>query len=276
MRVCSTVVAAALLVAGAATCRAEIVGMPADGITLRGELLRPAGAGPFPAVVAMHGCDGLYERGKTAMSPRHRDWAERLAAAGYVVVLPDSFGSRGLGPQCRVSEREVRPSRERVSDALAAKAYLQSRADVKPGAVSLLGWSNGGSTVLYAVEPRRAAKDGKPDFAAAIAFYPGCRVPMETGRWRARLPLLILIGGADDWTPPQPCAALAKAAAAQGDRVSIHVYPGAYHSFDHPNLPVRVVKGLAYTARGTGSAHTGTDPAARADSLMRVPAFLAK
>jgi dienelactone hydrolase len=58
--------------------------------------------------------------------------------------------------------------------------------------------------------------------------------------------------------------------------VSIHVYPGAYHSFDHPNLPVRQVKGLAYTEGGTGTAHTGTHPAARADALHRVPDFLAK
>jgi dienelactone hydrolase len=259
-----------------ATCRAESVSIPADGATLRGELLRPAGAGPFPAVVALHGCDGLFERRGSALSPRHADWANRLRDAGFVVLLPDSFGSRGLGPQCRVSEREVRPSRERVADALAAKAYLQSRADVKPGSVSMLGWSNGGSTVLYAVDPRRTAKDGKPDFAVAVAFYPGCRTPMESGRWRTRLPLLILIGGADDWTPPGPCAEMAKAAERQGDRVSIHVYPGAYHSFDHPNLPVRVVKGLAFSGSGTGSAHTGSDPAARADSLKRVPAFLAK
>jgi dienelactone hydrolase len=265
-----------MIVAGIATCRAETVRIPADGVTLRAELFRPAGTGPFPAVVALHGCDGLYGRDKATVSERHRDWAERLAAQGFFVLLPDSFGSRGLGPQCRVRKRQVRPSRERVADAVAAKAYLHSRRDVKPGAVALLGWSNGGSAVLYAVEPRRAARDGRPDFAAAVAFYPGCRTPLESGRWRARLPLLILIGGADDWTPPEPCAELAKAAEAQGGRVSIHVYRGAYHSFDHPNLPVRVVKGLAFTGSGTGSARTGTDPAARADALKRVPAFLAK
>ena len=54
------------------------------------------------------------------------------------------------------------------------------------------------------------------------------------------------------------------------------LYPGAYHDFDHPNLPVRTHKGLAYTGDGRGVAHTGTDPAARADALLRVPAFLAR
>ena len=254
---------------------AETVTFPGDDVTLRAVLFRPAGDGPFPAVVALHGCAGLFER-SGSLSARHADWAERLAAAGFVVLLPDSFGSRGLAAQCRVGEREVRPSRERPRDALAAKAYLQARPDVKAEAVSLLGWSNGGSTVLYAVEPRRAGKDGTPDFAVAVAFYPGCRVPLESGRWRTRLPLLILIGAADDWTPAAPCQALAAAGAAAGDRVSITVYPGAYHDFDHPNLPVRVVKGLAFTGSGTGTAHTGTDPAARDDALKRVPAFLAR
>ena len=101
-------------------------------------------------------------------------------------------------------------------------------------------------------------------------------MPLESGRWRARLPLLILIGAADDWTPAPPCQALAAAGAAAGDRVSITVYPGAYHDFDHPNLPVRVVKGLAFAGSGNGTAHTGTDPAAREDALKRVPAFLAR
>src|SRR5262249_4862874 len=268
-------IAAAAALACASSAAAEPVTFPGDGVTLSAQLFKPQGAGPFPAVVALHGCDGLFAR-DGALSPRHADWAARLGAAGFIVLLPDSFGSRGLGPQCRVREREARPSRERVADALAAKAFLQGREDVKAQAISLLGWSNGGSSVLYAVEPRRAGKDGKPDFAAAVAFYPGCRVPGESGRWRSRLRLLVLIGGADDWTPAAPCEALVAAARADGDDVSIVGYPGAYHAFDHPDLPGRVVRGLAYTGNGSGAAHTGTDPAAREDALKRVPAFLAR
>jgi dienelactone hydrolase len=254
---------------------AEGVTFAGDGVTLEALLYRPAGKGPFPAVVALHGCAGLYGR-DGSLSPRHVDWAERLVAKGFVVLFPDSFGSRGAGSQCRTDDRVTRPSRERVADALAAKAYLQARPDVKVDAVSLLGWSNGGSSVLYAVQKGRRAQDGKPDFARAIVFYPGCRTPAEQGRWHARLPLLILIGAADDWTPAEPCEALAAAAAAAGEPVSIVVYPGAYHDFDHPNLTLRSHSDLAYTADGEGRAHTGTDPAARQDALRRVPAFLAQ
>jgi dienelactone hydrolase len=254
---------------------AEVVTFAGDDVTLQGFLYRPAGEGPFPAVVALHGCAGLYGR-DASLSPRHVDWAERLTAMGFLVLFPDSFGSRGAASQCRTDDRVTRPSRERVADALAAKAYLQSREDVKADAVSLLGWSNGGSSVLHTVQKGREAHDGRPDFAKAIAFYPGCRAPAERGRWHARLPLMILIGAADDWTPARPCEALAGGAGSAGEPVSIVVYPGAYHDFDHPHLAFRSHSDLAYTADGKGKAHSGTDWAARQDALRRVPEFLTR
>jgi len=245
-----------------------------DGLTLQGFLYEPAGPGPFPAVVAMHGCSGLTDK-QGRPSERHADWGARLAAQGFVVLFPDSYASRGLGAQCRVGDREVSPSRDRPGDAEAARDYLQTRPEVKPAAISLMGWSNGGSTVLYAVELKHVRK-GAPDFARAVAFYPGCRVPLETGKWATRMPLLILIGAADDWTAAQPCQDLAAAARAANQPVDITVYPGAYHDFDHPGLAVHTQAGLAFTASGPGVVHTGTNPAARADALQRVPAFLAR
>jgi dienelactone hydrolase len=252
---------------------AETVTFPGSGVTLSALFYRPAGAGPFPAVVALHGCGGLNSP-NGELSARHADWADRLVGSGFAVLLPDSFGSRGAGSQCRTTERVTRPSAERVADALAAKAYLQSRPDISAGSVTLLGWSNGGSTVLYAVEPGRGAPDGSPDFARAIAFHPGCRIPAGRGNWHARMPLLLLIGGADDWTPAAPCESLAAAAKTVGEPVSLVVYPGAYHDFDYPNMPVHTTEGLAYTAGGGGVAHSGTDPTARQDALHRVLEFL--
>ena len=245
------------------------------GLTLEGFLYRPAGAGPFPAVVALHGCSGLTNK-EGQPSERHADWGKRLAAQSFVVLFPDSYGSRGLDAQCKVSDRDVSPSKDRPEDADSALAYLDTRSDVKTDAVSLLGWSNGGSTVLYSVEPRHAPKDVTTDFQKAIAFYPGCRVPFETGKWTSRIPLLILIGAADDWTAAKPCEDMVAAAKAAGETVDIVTYPGAYHDFDHPDLPLHTQDGLAFTSSGTGTAHTGTNPAARADALVRVPAFLAR
>jgi dienelactone hydrolase len=263
----------ALSFAVASAQAAENVSFAGRDITLNAILYRPAGAGPFPAVVALHGCAGLYGRDR-ALAPRHVDWAERLTEHGFIVLFPDSFGSRGAQSQCKTDDRVASSSRERVDDAFAAKAYLQSRLDVEADAISLLGWSNGGSTVLYAVRKGREAKDSKRDFAKAIAFYPGCRTPIERSDWHARIPLMVLIGALDDWTPAEPCEALAANAKAAGEPVSLVVYQGAYHDFDHPNLPIRTHSGLVYTANGTGRAHTGTNPAARQDALKRVPDFL--
>jgi dienelactone hydrolase len=267
------IVAALALVAGAVPAEAaETVTFPGSGVTLTGVLYRPEGSGPFAAVVALHGCGGLNGR-SGSLSARHADWADRLVAAGFIVLFPDSFGSRGAtGQQCTTRDRVTRPSRERVGDANAARTFLQARADVKADAVSLLGWSNGGSTVLYTVAAAAPA-DGKPDFAKAVAFYPGCRVPLERGNWHTRLPLLILIGEADDWTAAEPCRALANAG---GSSVSIVGYPGAYHDFDSPSRRLRERRGLAFTADKSGVAHQGTDPKARADAITRVPGFLAR
>ena len=124
------------------------------------------------------------------------------------------------------------------------------------------------------MQPKNAPHSA--DFARAIAFYPGCRTPLEGDRWKTRLPLLVLIGAADDWTPAQPCLDLIAQAKAAGEPADIVAYPGAYHDFDHPDLPVHIVEGLAFTGSGTGTAHTGTNPAARADAIQRVDAFLAR
>ena len=244
----------------------------AEGQPLQGYLYAPATPGKHPAIVALHGCSGLLDSAGN-LSERHTDWGERWLAAGYVVIFPDSYGSRGLPPQCKVSERDVKPAKERVADANAALGYLDQRPDVDPKAISLIGWSNGGSSTLYAVEPKNKPV-GASDFVRAIAFYPGCRVPLETGRWTTRTALTILIGQSDDWTPAAPCVDLGAAAKDAGEKVDVVTYPGAYHDFDHPNLPVHTLSGLAFTAEGGGVAHTGTNPAARADAIKRVMALL--
>jgi dienelactone hydrolase len=255
----------------------ESVSIPADGkdepATLDARLFKPQGQGPFPAIVAMHGCSGLWSSKKTTeLSPRHADWGRRLAALGYVVIFPDSYGSRNLGPQCKNDDREVEPYRERVQDANAARRYLQTLPYVKPDAIALLGWSNGGSTVLYTVRPKDRPKPDSPDFRAAVAFYPGCSAMADKGNWATRMPLLIVMGEADDWTPAKPCKTLA---AANPDSVKLILYPGAYHDFDNEAQTLHELHGLAFTANDDGVAHAGLNPAARAAALKDVPAFLA-
>ncbi len=244
----------------------------ADG-ALKAVLLKPAGAGPFPAIVALHGCNGLGTR-TALLGARERDWGDRWVAAGYAVLFPDSFGSRGAGPQCTVRGRSILPRVERVRDTGVAKNWLQEQPWVKADRVFLVGWSHGGSTALWAVRPGEG-RAGKADFRAVIAFYPGCRVPARRG-WSTRLPMLILIGEADDWTPVEPCREMVKSVGERPGRLELVIYPGAYHAFDNPNTPLRTRTGLAYTADGSGTARIGTDPAARADAIRRVTEWLAR
>ncbi len=241
----------------------------ADGTTIRAVYMKPPGAGPFPAVVALHGCGGLYSTRGSGLSRRHQDWAARWVGQGYAVLMPDSFGSRGIGSQCGTRERVVRPGRERVADVQGARAFLQGQSDIHADRIVLLGWSNGGSTVLHAVSQGARVRDGRPDFARAVAFYPGCRTLLERGT-DSRVPVSILIGGADNWTPAGPCRALVDRMRSSGGRADITVYPDAHHGFDDPASPVRERSGLAYTGDGSGRAMVGTNPAARQDAIRRM------
>ena len=258
----------------AAAATPEHVDIPADNVTLHGTLYRPEGDGPFPAVVAMHDCGGLIHRPAT-QSQLYSEWANLLVGKGFVVLFPDSFGSRGLGPQCREANRKVRARRERVADANAARRWLQTQSYVKADHISLLGWSNGGVAVLWTVRPTTASHDGGADFRSAVALYPSCRRLRETA-WSARVPTLILIGSADDWTPASACQQMVTGARGRSARAEIVVYPGAYHEFDRANAPIRLRTGLVNTVDPSGRAHGGTNPAARNDALKRVPAWLEK
>jgi dienelactone hydrolase len=240
---------------------------------LSAQLYRPAGAGPFPTVVAMHGCNGFYDAAGQPR-PHFADWGEKLAAQGFAVLFPDSFGSRKLGSQCRVRARTVQPYRERVADAQAARAWLQAQDFVQKDRVSLLGWSNGATSTLWTVRPRVAVKDGQPDFRSAVALYPGCRRLSERG-WSTRMPTLILVGAADDWTPARDCEQMVVGARGRSAQASIVKYRDAHHSFDRENLPLTPLRGLASTPEGSGGrAHVGGNADARADALKRVPEWL--
>src|ERR1700735_911303 len=99
------------------------VDIPSGNEVLHAQLYKPDGDGPFPTVIALHGCGGLGGRSEP-VQPRYREWAELLLKAGDAVLLPDSYGSRELGPQCRVKEHPVRANRERVADIMASRQWL--------------------------------------------------------------------------------------------------------------------------------------------------------
>ena len=250
------------------------VEIPQGEHVLHGLLFRPAGTGPFAAIVALHGCEGLSARpGRLRL--RYRDWGERLSKSGLAVLYPDSYSSRGLGPQCSARVPAMRVDRERVEDANAARRWLQRQSWAVSDRIALLGWSSGGAAALWAVRPQAAPKERGPDFRSAVALYPGCRRLADLA-WSARVPTLILIGGADDWTPADACQRMVAGARGRSAQATIVVYPGAPHGFDEPNRPLQARSGVAYSANGSGQVHHGTNLRARTDALHRVMRWLAR
>ncbi|WP_170836169.1 dienelactone hydrolase family protein [Pandoraea sp. ISTKB] len=233
---------------------------------------------PTPAVVFMHGCNGMFSR-RGSIDGRELDWARRFNAQGYAVLMVDSFTTRGQGSEC-AKGGPVRPWAERPRDAYGALRYLQALPDIRPDRVALMGWSHGGGTTLFSIGPKSPARaqddSSAPDFAAAVAFYPGwCNTKAQGADWSTKIPLLLLTGADDVWTKAAPCDAFVKDVTAKGAPITFHIYPGAYHDFDTPNLPVR--ERPEFTNPKTHVVPiTGTQPEAREDAIERVTAFLAR
>lgn len=226
------------------------------------ELLKPDGEGPFPGVVILHDCSGLGPR--SSGSPRR--WANLLRKQGYAVAIPDSFSTRGFETGvCTDAAKDrarVAPSR-RVADAFEALAYLRAQAFVDAAHVGVMGGSHGGATTLLVANTPRAN-----GFSAAVALYPGCN---GIAPYHAQMPVLILAGELDDWTPAPICERLARAAT--GAAVRVKVYPGAHHSFDNANPKRYVANRNNMNAPGGKGATTEGNPQAWADSIREVTAF---
>ena len=249
------------------------VDIPLGSAILHAQLYKPDGDGPFPVVIALHGCGGLAGHAEP-VQPRYRDWAEQLLKDGNAVLLPDSYGSRELGPQCRVKERRVLARRERVADIMASRAWLVQQPWAARNRISLLGWANGASALLWAVRPQLSSRSVEPDFRSAIAFYPDCRLSSGLG-WSARVPTLLLIGADDDISSPPACRQMVDGAHGRSALARIVVYPNASHDFDRANFPPHAVSGTS-DATMPDKGHVGTDAEARADSQKRVAEWLAR
>src|SRR5580704_19739288 len=60
------------------------VDIPLSSGVLHAQLYKPDGNGPFPVVIALHGCGGLTGHSEPVL-PRYRDWAEQLLKDGNAV-----------------------------------------------------------------------------------------------------------------------------------------------------------------------------------------------
>jgi dienelactone hydrolase len=249
------------------------VEIPVASLTLHAQLYKPDGAGPFPTVIALHGCGGLRGQSEPVL-PRYRDWAEKLLKAGHAVLLPDSYGSRELGPQCGVKESRALGRRQQVADVTASRLWLLQQPWAAHGRISLMGWANGAGALLWAVRPQLSPRGAAPDFRSAIAFYPDCRTSSRLG-WSARVPTLLLIGANDDLSSPQACRQMVDGARGRSALARIVVYPGASNDFDRAKIALRSIGGGADAAL-PGRGHIGANAEARSDAQRRVVEWLAR
>jgi len=234
-----------------------VVAKPSEA-RLTGRLYRPPGDGPVPAVVVMHGCGGV--------APNAIAWGEWLRAEGYAALVLDSFVGRGLKRIC--GDASVLPARVRAEDVFAAAASLRRLSFIDGDRIAAMGFSHGGATVLWATRSVAEPRDG--NLRALIALYPGCG---DLVALPGTVPVLMLLGGADDWAPPRPCQELARRASEQGRAVQEVTYPNARHAFDASNLRGRVY--VSDARRGQG-ATVEYDPAAHTDATRRIRDFLAQ
>lgn len=204
-------------------------------------LYKPAGDGPFPALVLQHQCSGLGhgKRQNQAML----EWARRAVSHGYVALLIDSLGPRGVESVCMGPQGGVTPMRG-VRDALQAAAYLRQFDFVDKTRIAHAGYSWGAMMGLGLSSKHwaEALGDGTR-FAAAVAFYPVCSglklrngTPLDILNPDIDRPLLVLMGEADTEGPAAECVSRLQAAKDAGAPVQWYVYPDTTHCWDCQRL----------------------------------------
>jgi dienelactone hydrolase len=219
-----------------------------------GALFKPPGAGPFPAVVYVQGCGGINAPLLRAVNKTTTD---HLLAKGVAILIVDPFTPRNeptgvcanLGDQEKASQYFSRGS----NDILAALKVLEAMPDIDTKHIFLQGYSYGAIASLIATETKNPANHAK--IAGVIAYYPLCYDGVDPS-----VPVLVLIGEKDDWTPAAKCQAVT----GKTD-FEVVVYPGATHVFNQPSEKPRDFLGH----------HFVYDEMATQDAQQRADAFMA-
>ncbi|MEV7283549.1 dienelactone hydrolase family protein [Streptomyces sp. NPDC093252] len=210
----------------------------ADGVA-DAHLVRPADGGPYPGVLMFMDAFGLR--------PRLTAKADRLAAAGYTVLLPNVFYRQGPAPVVELPEfidpaarpelfQRLMPMIEALTPERAmrdADAYLGRLAEdpaVADGPVGVVGYCLGARLTLLTAGTW-------PDRVAAAAGFHGANLatpdPDSPHLLADRITAELYFGHADGdrSNPPEAIERLENALTAAGVRHTCEVYAGARHGF---------------------------------------------
>ena len=207
------------------------------GFLVTGNLYRPKGAGPFPAVVCPH---GHWEQGRLANDDRGSVPGRciTLARMGAVVFSYDMIGyidsmqyKHNWGGQ-REKLWGYHPFAAQLWSSIRAVDFVQSLPDVDPERVGCTGASGGGTQTfaLYAVDPR--VKVSAPVNMISSTMQGGClceNAPilrleasnMQVGALMAPRPML-MVSATGDWTRETP-------------RVEFPAVQSVYALYDQPD-----------------------------------------
>jgi dienelactone hydrolase len=190
----------------------------ADGRTMTGHLARPAGDGPWPAVLLAH--DGI------GLDDTQRGFADDLAARGYLVFALDYHGGRTyVGEPAAMLDRVLPlladPGRLRAVGR-AGLDVLLAQPGADPDRLAAVGLGAGGSVVLELL------RSGVP-FRAVAAIHPGLPV---AGDWPGvDAAVLLATGSADPICTVDRVLAFGAVLAAAGADWTALVLGGAQHAF---------------------------------------------
>jgi len=231
----------------AAATRADDLTFPTEATPFsvtnpRMGLYKPSGDGPFPAIVLAPHCNGL---GSLSGYPNLSigRWGREMLDRGYVVLLIDSQGARGVDSTCIEPKASVYHIRGAL-DVLQATLHLSSLAYVDKRRIAAVGFSWGAmANLLAASRSNQSALRTDTAFAAFVSVYPLCATfllsqgrPYEIVNRDIDRPGLVLMGGDDFEAPPNLCVSKLEAAAWQGASVEWHVFPHATHCWDCAHL----------------------------------------
>ena len=198
----------------------------ATPVTLAGELRFPATAAPgvkLPAVILVHGAGGI------GAGPEN--WARIFNRMGIATFTIDSFSARGLVQV--MSNQDALGRFSTTLDTFRAQETLSAHPRIDPARIAVMGFSRGGTAVLYSAM-RRFQKAWSPNFKAVqtIVFYASCYDQLDEDLDVAGS-IREFHGSADDYAAIQPCRDYFKRLKAAGRDAEQVEYPGAHHGFDN-------------------------------------------
>ena len=215
------------------------------GFAKANRMFKPAGFGPFPALVILPTCGGHQWRHSFDV------WAKAALQRGYAVLVVDPLTPRGVvapGENCRPPIK-VTTSRYR-KDAFDAAEHLRKQQFVDGDRIGLLGMSLGAMAGLGAADQSYAKPAGRRPFRAIVSIYPICfvanvRLPNRATpaniHWlplfqRTVVPLQVQLGDLDTEAPPKDCVPRLQEHKDKGAPVEIIVHKNATHNWDEPSL----------------------------------------